>query len=459
MSEALDRFISHGLNTEWTAIPESAQQALKTFLLDSLGVGIAGSASALIDKVRKSARNWAGDGPAWVWGRDAFATLPSTAAFINGYQIHCQEFDCVHEAAVVHPMATILAALMAECDANEAISGAELGAALIIAVDLAAGLGIAATTGLKFFRPATAGIFGATLGLCRLRGFDESLTRNALGYALSFASGTMQAHVEGKQALPLQIANAARSAHFAADLARAGLTASENCLEGPFGYLPLFEGHYNLEPVMSVLGQVWRISEVSHKPYPTGRAAHGGLSMIENLYSEGIGPSDIASIELKAPPLIKRLVGRPVSRDMEASYARLCFAYLAAIALRDGKVTLADFSAERLGDEDVYRFAQCVSVTENEVTNPAAFTPQTLRCQLRNGSVKAFSLDALPGSPLRPLSKRGNEEKFRSCVAFGLSEQRWPTEDILIEAVETLEKLPSAAVLSRYAAANGNVSS
>jgi 2-methylcitrate dehydratase PrpD len=35
------------------------------------------------------------------------------AAMLNAYQIHNQELDCVHEKAVVHPMAAMLPALSA----------------------------------------------------------------------------------------------------------------------------------------------------------------------------------------------------------------------------------------------------------------------------------------------------------------------------------------------------------
>ncbi len=36
-----------------------------------------------------------------------------SAAIVNANQIHCLEFDCVHEGAVLHPMATILSAVFA----------------------------------------------------------------------------------------------------------------------------------------------------------------------------------------------------------------------------------------------------------------------------------------------------------------------------------------------------------
>ena len=42
----------------------------------------------------------------------------------------------------------------------------------------------------------------------------------------------------------------------------------------PFGFFPLFEGEHALGPVLGELGETSRVTEVSHKPYPCGRATH-----------------------------------------------------------------------------------------------------------------------------------------------------------------------------------------
>lgn len=451
MTWAAEAFVRHALGLRWETMPEAAQGAVKTFLLDSLGVGIAGAGAPLTANVRQAALAWAGAGDANVWGLGSYRTSAANAAFINGFQIHCQEFDCVHEPAVVHPMATILAALMATCDRQRGVTGAELGAAIAVAVDVAAGLGIAAKTPLKFFRPATAGIFGATLGCARLRGFDETQARNALGYALSFASGTMQAHTEGKPALPVQIANAARSAVMACDLAAAGMEAAEDSIEGPFGYLTLFEDAFDVAPVVASLGKVLRIAEVSHKPFPTGRAAQGGIVLAKQAKAAGIVPGDIVSARLTAPPLIKRLVGRPALAGMTASYARLCYQYSGALTLIDGHVGLKDFSAEALAREDVAALGRKIDVVDDGQANPAAFTPQVLTLTLTSGETCEFTLNSLFGAPADPLSPAQNEAKFRECCAFGFGGAREDIEAAMIAAVSDLENLVDAGRLSRLA--------
>ena len=394
--------------------------AAKTFILDSLGVGIAGSKAPFNDAVFKTAMAWGAGDDAHIWGRNMTAPA-ATAAYINGFQIHSMEFDCVHEAAVVHPMATILAALSAEAQSLKGVSGRAFIEAIIVAVDVAAELGIAVTSPLKFFRPATAGLFGATLGIARLRGFDNAAALSAMGCALAQCAGVMQAHVEGKPTLPVQIAGAARAAIVACDLAQAGLAGPERSLEGPYGYFAMFEDAADAGAAAARLGQTHRITEVSWKPFPTGRAAQGGIVLVQNLRRQGVTLDNLDRLKLSAPPIISRLVDRPVTANMSANYARLCFPYLAQIALMRGHVGLGDFTQQDLRDPDIIARANIISLEVNSVTDPAAFLPQSLEAKLTDGRVIRAQIETLFGAPDDPLSQVQHLDKFRQCIEFGLN--------------------------------------
>lgn len=448
---APDAFARHVLGLDWNAVPAPAQAAAQAFLLDTLAVGIAGRRAWLADEVLSVARSWGAadaDIPAaHVLGGGPRLPAPS-AAFVNGFQIHCQEYDCVHEPAVVHPMAVIGAALLAEAEARP-VSGADFLAALTGAVDVAAGLGVAALSPIRFFRPATAGLFGATLGVARLRGASLDQTLDALGYALAQAAGTMQAHLEGKPALPLQIAGAARAALVANDLAAAGIPGPHDVFEGPFGYLSLFEARADLAPVIASLGQTFRIAEVSYKPFPTGRAAQGGIVLMQRLRESGVEARGIRSIRLIAPPLIERLVGRPAHADMQVNYARLCFGYCGALALRTGQVRLDGFTPGALTNRDTLALAARIQVERDESDNPAAFTPQTLEVRLTSGEARTLTLDALYGSPADPMRPGDIAAKRAECLAFGLGAPQPYLDAALQEAVAALPGAASTDTLVR----------
>lgn len=452
MSGMVDAFVRHGLETEYADLSNEAVSAIKTYVLDTLGVGIAGAAIPLTDSVRIAARGWGVDGAANVWGGAGFTTTPANAAFINGFQIHGQEYDCVHEPAVVHPLATILAALMAEADAQGGVTGQEFAVALAVAVDLAAGIGVSVSSPIKFFRPANAGIFGATLGISRLRKLSAERIKDALGYALAFNSGTMQAHVEGKPALPIQIGNAARGAVMACDLAAQGMPGPHDSLEGPFGYFSLFEDEADPADIMASLDRIWRIAEVSHKPFPTGRAAQGGIVLMQKLKAAGVEPDNVEQITLTAPPLIHRLVGRPIQHDMAVNYARLCFQYSGAVALKTGTVGLEDFSESALADPETLALGERIQVIDDGGSNPAAFTPQIAVAKLKDGREVREEINSLYGSPSDPMTRDAHLAKFRSCVTFGFGEQCPQIEHKLIELTDQLEEVQDVSVLSRLAA-------
>lgn len=410
-----DALIEHAIGTR--NIPDSARRAAAIFLEDTVMVGIAGSRLPERHLLTDAARQWSGPGPARLWA-DGEAHSTATAALINAYQIHCQEFDCVHEPAVVHPMAVIGGALLSWAQANGPIRGRDLLDALVVAVDVATVLGMMATTPMRFFRPAMCGALGASLGLSRLTGLDLDTCQNALGLTYCQLSGNMQSHVEGTSGLALQIGFNARAAVGAHQLSMAGMKGPIDVIDGPFGYLELIEGTYNTA-VVEALSHCWQIEQVSHKPFPTGRAAHAALDGLDQLLQAGIAEEDIDQIELHAPPLIRRLIDRPAQRGMSASYARLCLPWLVSVRLARGQIGLDDFSASALSDPERWQRVDCVKVLPDTNANPNALIPQSLSVITRTGHRHQISLPAVLGSPERPLDEVARSAKAQACWRHG----------------------------------------
>lgn len=450
MTEISRTFAKYALTK--SSFPDETIQSAKTFILDSLGVGIAGANAPYNEAVFKTIRMWGQGDSTYLWGHRNKAPTAS-AAYLNGFQIHSMEYDCVHEAAVVHPMATILAALSAEADSQGNISGQQFLEAIIVAVDVAIELGVAASSPLKFFRPATAGLFGATVGISRLRGYNEATTLSAMGCALAQCAGVMQAHVEGKPTLPVQIAGAARAAVIACDLAENGVHGPEQSLEGPYGYFVMFEDKADVISAVEKLGHIHRITEVSWKPFPTGRAAQGGIVAVQQLRNQGVTIDNLDWLVLSAPPIIGRLVGRPVIDKMTANYARLCFAYLAPVTLIRGMINLQDFSPKDLSDPQIRKLANKVRIEINHVTDPAEFVPQTATAHLKDGQIKTATVTELFGSPIFPLTLEQHLKKFRDCVSFGLRKVNAKIiSSRLIALIDKLEELPECREIFSLAA-------
>ena len=209
--DAISTFADHVVATGFRDLPAAAVKAAKIFILDTLGVGLAGSAGPMARELAELSAAWGQGDEARVWGVGC-ARPAAAAALCNAYQVHNAEFDCLHEEGVVHAMTVVLPVALAGAERMKNVSGAGLVTAVTLGVDVAAGLGVAATTGLRFFRPATAGAFGATAALGKLIALDQPAMINAFSIVYAQLSGTMQAHTEGSPLLALQMGFASRNA-------------------------------------------------------------------------------------------------------------------------------------------------------------------------------------------------------------------------------------------------------
>ena len=447
MTQAVDRLVQHVIATRFEDLPRPAVEAVKTFCLDTIGVSVAGTRARYAAEMRAAVGEWGSRDDATLLGLGD--RLPaSAAAMVNAFHAHNQEFDCVHEAAVVHPLTTIQSAALAVAERAGGVAGQDLILALALGVDVATSIGMAAKTGLRFFRPATAGVFGATAAVGKLAGLNGLGLKNALGLAYAQNAGTMQSHVEGGPALALQMGFAAGAAVRAVDLARAGMPGPHDVLEGPFGYFRLYEGEWDLEPVWAELGTVWRITQLSHKPFPTGRAAHGGLDGILQLRAaHGLQADDVTRLTLAAPPLIHQLVGRPTKPGMDVTYARLCFQYVGALALRNGGVDIGDFSPERLADPRLHNLARRLELAADGNPDPNALAPQSVTAHMTDGRVLRVDVPHTLGSPERPLSREQHLAKFRRCWSCGAQPLAGEAADRLIRVVDGLDELDNSNAL------------
>ncbi len=435
-----DLLVEHVVSQRYEGLPAEVRERARTFILDSLGVALSGTRVPLVRDLKAVAAAWGQGGAARVWGTGERVPAP-TAAFLNGYQIHNQEWDCVHEPAVVHPMAVVLATLVAFAEQHGSISGRQLLLGCSVAVDVAATIGIAAHNKLRFFRPAMCGALGATAGIAAMVGLDPESTRSALGLAYSQLSGTMQAHVEGSPVLPMQIGFNARSALAAIDLAVRGIQGPREFLEGDFGFYTLIDPEWRPEPFHE-LGRRFRIAELSHKPFPSGRATHGGVDGALSLREEhGFGHEEIADIRVLAPPLVIQLVDRVPRQDMAPSYARLCLPYVVATALLEGTVDVRDFDPGAIAEPRRHALAARIRVARDG--NPAvnALAPQRVEVRLSDGHLLGIDLPAVLGAPGRPLSREQHLAKFLRASACGLRPLPAARQQALIAAVDAIEDL------------------
>lgn len=444
MTDAIERFADHVVSTRYEDIPADAVRAAKIFILDSLGVGLAGTRAPWVREWIGSTQAMTPGEGARVWGTGERLPAPAAAA-LNGYLIHNSEFDCIHEEAVLHPMAVPFAALMAEAEARGGIDGRRLLRAVILGVDVACHIGSAVNNGLRFFRPAVGGGFGAVAAIAAAVGLDRDRLLDAFGLYYAQAGGTMQAHTEGSPLLAMQVGFNARNAVTAVRLAEAGIPGLRGTLEGPFGYLKLMEGDYDAAALTAGLGRVWRIAEVAHKPFPSGRATHGIMDALRELAAEhGFAGAEVEAVSASVPPLINHLIGRPPKPGMTQNYARLCGAYASARLLLNGTLGVDDFTEAALNDPETLDLAGRIAIVADGNPDPNALTPVTVEVRLRSGTTVSRTIPVVYGNPAKPLTREAHLAKFRTNLAFAAEPVPEANADALIAMVDDLENLDDA---------------
>lgn len=428
----------HAASVRFESLSAVAIERAKIFILDTIGVGLAGGSTPEIAPLLQAVQGWGDTQQVGLWGT-CRKFSPGQAVLLNAYQIHCQEFDCLHEGAVLHAMATLLPVVLAESQVRGGVTGKALIAAVAAGVDVACTIGLASKQGLRFFRPATSGGFGAVAGLANLRGFDAQRTLAAFGHQLAQVSGTMQGHTEGSVVLPLQVGMNARAALQSCDLAQSGFPSLQLPLTGRFGYLPMFETQWDLEAPMKALGETWRVAELSHKPYPSGRATHGGIEGLMVLRDQhGFLPEEIEQITVHGPSLINHLVNRPPLQSPSPNYARLCMPFALAKVLQHGSLDPMHFRGEALHDPQTFVLSQKVSMQIDDNPNPNALAPQRVSVRLKDGRVLEHAIDTMLASPKRPLSKEACMKKFHRC--WSLAAEPMDDSAELVKLINGLER-------------------
>ena len=444
--DAIAAFARHVTETAYRDFPDAAVAAAKVFLLDTLGVGLIGSSGPKARDLAQAQSLWGKGDDARVWSTGESLPAPA-AAFCNAYQVHNSEFDCIHEAAVAHVMTVVVPAALAGAERmaraeGRRVNGRQLIEAIVLGVDVAAALGLAATSGMRFFRPATAGAFGGCAALAKLMGFEAQRLQHAFAIVYGQLSGNMQAHTEGSLLLAMQMGFSARNAVVACDLAGLAFEGPANILEGRFGYFKLIETEGDPSGVAASFGRSWRITEVAHKPFPAGRATHGVIEACLDLKRRlGLQGESIARVKAHVPPLVHNLVGRPPKAQMQINYARLCAPYVAACALLRGTLSPGDFEDAAYADPATQSLAGRITIEPRDFGDPNALVPIEVDLELRSGERHSARIDVVYGNPAKPMQRDAHIAKFMANARAAARPLPAGQAEALVNLIDGLEAI------------------
>lgn len=430
------------------AIPPEVIERTKACVLDCLGAALAGSSTALAQGLLQMIEQEGGHQEATLIGRGGRATMRQ-AALYNGVIAHALDYDDVSWSMNGHPSVTLLPPVLAIGE-GFARTGRELLTAFVVGLELEGKLGAAVNPELYrrgWHATAVLGTLGAALASARLLGLDVGATIQALGIAASLAAGLRENF--GTMTKPLHAGRAGENGVAAALLARAGLTASEQALDGPFGFCRVFSEGVDAEKVLAALGRPFELVHpgVVFKRFPSCAGTHPALDAVLALAAEfDLRVADVELVECATDPQTRDMLIYPEPRTgLEGKFS---MPFCVAVALRDRRVGLADFTEDKVRDPELIALMQRVRLTvdpELERSGYLSRSATTVTIRLRDGPALARRVDLARGNPENPLSREELVEKFRDCAGTVLPP---PRVQACLEQVLALDRLPDLTSLA-----------
>ncbi|HEY7168158.1 MAG TPA: MmgE/PrpD family protein [Candidatus Binatia bacterium] len=436
--------------TRFRDIPRDVVRLAQGFLLDGLGVALAGSTDECARIIQTHVREIGGKRECGILGTALRAPAPK-AALANGVAGHAMDYDDTQlstsrEAVyglLTHPTTPVLAAALALGETQK-VSGQEFLLAYILGVEVECRIADAINPRhyqSGFHSTATMGGIGAAVAAAKILRLRESALLRALGMAASMASGLRENF--GTMTKPLHAGRAAENGVTAALLARAGFTAANNILEAPRGFYNAMAGGYDESKINNRFGRPYFMQQpgISIKPYPSGSLSHPAQDLILDLVKEhNLNADKVEAIEVGTNSNVPNALIYPMPQTgLEGKFS---IPFCMAIAVLERKAGIAQFTDRKVRERKVVHLMKRVRLYVDDELERLGYDQvrSRIRIKLKNGTMIEGRYDVARGHPEKPMSWNELGEKFRDCASLVLSKRK---VDAIIPLVEKFPRLPS----------------
>jgi 2-methylcitrate dehydratase PrpD len=442
--------------TRYRDIPPRVVRLAQGFILDGLGVALAGQTEAGTRIVLHHVRRLGGREEATVLGTPYKLPVPQ-AALVNGVAGHAMDYDDTQlstskEAVyglLTHPTTPVLNAALAVGERAK-ISGHELLLAYIIGVEVECRVADAIDPRhyqSGFHSTATVGGLGAAMAAGKILGLKEEALLRALGIVASMAAGLRENF--GTMTKPLHAGRAAENGVTAALLAQAGHTAATNILEARRGFFSAMAGGYEEDKISGRLGKPYFMLEpgISIKPYPSGSLSHPAQDLILDLVKiHDLDGEDIEAIEVGTNSNVPNALIYPMPKT--ALEGKFSVPFCMAIGVLERKAGIAQFLDKKVRERRVVELMKRVTLYVDDEMESLGYEQvrSKIRIKLKNGTLIEGRCDFARGHPQKPMSWAELSEKFRDCAALVLPRR---SVEAVIQLVSRLPELRSLSSLLR----------
>jgi len=406
------------VDTDIKTIPAAVMQGARDALIDTLGVGLAGTLEPVSEIAIRLVRETGARRQSTIWGTQ-LATSPAEAAYTNGIFAHALDFDDSHPHVRGHASAPMTATALAVGEVTGA-SGAAVLAAYALGLEVAGKLGRAMGHGHYlhgWHSTSTIGTFSSAAVAGRLWGLNAAAMRTAFGIAASQVSGLVRNF--GTMTKPFHSGRAARAGVMAAWLAKNGHTADEAIFDGKNNVFETYGANgAPLAGIAGRLGEPWEIVEPGNwvKRWPCCYAGHRAIGgLFELLERHQIRTDEIKAIAAGFPPgSDTALISTNPQTGLEGKFS---VEYALAAAALDRKLTLESFTdamVQRAALRKLMSRVRRYRVEDGKVHGLDTFTDVEIETARGRFSMR---VERTPGSPGWPLTAAARTEKFMDCAA------------------------------------------
>ena len=428
-------------NVDIEDFPPDAVEAAKGAIMDCLACMLAGSRESLADILCRYVAAESAAPAASVVGR-GFRTSAANAALVNGAMAHALDYDDITQITKTHPTAVLLPAALALAEETGA-TGRDVLLGYMAGFEVACAVGESLSAAyyddLGWHPTGPLGAIGAAAAASRILGLGPEQTAMTVSLAASQASGLRQNF--GTMTKPFHAGDSARAGVVSAKLVRDGFTASQDTLEGRFGFIRAFSGGqgFNGELVAQNLGTKRYLVEsgIEIKKYPCCGSAHLALDAAFNLLGQGaIDPEAVEKIEVMVdfdPP--RSLIH---SRPMSSLEGKFSMQYCLAAALLDHRVGLQSFTdgqVQRPEAQELIPRIDMRRIAGNEGKPSWTEGYNEVEVHLKDGRVLSQQAPRASSGALRGVTMDEIRQKFRDCSSLSISEA------VATEVLSRLERL------------------
>src|SRR5688572_14238480 len=410
--------------------PEAAWESAHRQFIDVIAVTIPGAVEPVTSRVFATVKDW-GAGPATVIGFGVGLAAP-WAALVNGTAAHALDFDDNFDPAKAHATAVLAPAILAVGE-DERASGRACLDAYIAGLQILGRVGQGVNPAHRnrgWHATATVGAIGAAAACARLMRLDAGKAAMAISIATSMAGGFMSQF--GTMTKAMHAGLAAKSGVVAAALARGGVTAGTETLDGPTAMNRLMVGpdYEQLRDSLTHIehGQTLRF-ETQHigdpllilengfrvKRFPICGSAHRALDgLLELRKAHGLSADMVEAVHVRAP--VTHLNNLMYTDPKDALQAKFSLEYGLAVALLSGDCRLSDFESDDQAMRPEVR-ALYPLIHRHPVDKAEGEFPTEVEVVLKDGRTVSTRIAMPLGSIAAPFETSQYWEKYEGCVA------------------------------------------